>query len=62
MVEDSHEAQLVKKLSDLDMSFEIKAPTTEEPSPDFTLDPAKWAQMIRFLEHAEVTKSLVTKL
>jgi hypothetical protein len=62
MVQKSEEADLVKRLDVLDMSFEVKAPTTEDQLPHPMLDPATIAKMLKNLEHAEIMKKLVTKL
>lgn len=44
------------------MSFEVKAPTTQDQLPHPNLDPATIARMLKSLDHAEVTQKLVTKL
>ena len=63
MVEKSDEADLAKRLGDLEMSFEIKAPVTEEePSLNQCINPILWAKVLKNLDHAEVTKKLIIKL
>jgi hypothetical protein len=58
----SDEADVIKKLAELDMSFEIKAPTMVEPSLNPSIDPILWAKVLKNLDHAEMTKKLVIKL
>lgn len=62
MVEKSDEADVVKKLGELDMSFEIMAPAMEKLSLPTSIDPIMWAKVVKSMEHAEMTKKLIIKL